>query len=156
MSMSTLIFMLRLPTVQSSLRSEMRLMADQHRYEIGYRRPPRHTRFKRGESGNPSGRPKGAKNLATVLAETIEEEVTLVEHGTRRKITKLKAAIKKLVDKATTGDVRSMQQLLNLTQWVEGQSDAIGTSDQTMTDADRKVIAAVYQRLNPSEIGEPQ
>ena len=38
-------------------------------YEVGYKKPPIHTRFKPGVSGNPKGRPKGTKNLATDLAE---------------------------------------------------------------------------------------
>ena len=36
-------------------------------YEIGYGRPPKHTQFKKGQSGNPEGRPKGIKSLSTEL-----------------------------------------------------------------------------------------
>jgi Family of unknown function (DUF5681) len=37
-------------------------------YEVGYGKLPRHTRFVKGQSGNPRGRPPGAKNLKTMLA----------------------------------------------------------------------------------------
>lgn len=131
-------------------------MANKHRYDVGYRRPPRYTRFRKGESGNPSGRPKGSKNLTTVLAQTIEERVTYLEGGTRRTISKLEAAVKKLVDQATAGDARSMQQLFSLTQWVEGRSDALGAPEQPMTDADREVVATIYNQLKSSDAGDPQ
>lgn len=48
---------------------------------------PQHTRFKKGQSGNPNGRPKGALNLATVLARTLREKVVINEHGQRKVVT---------------------------------------------------------------------
>ncbi len=42
-------------------------------YEVGYGKPPRHTRFQPGRSGNPRGRPKDTKNLKTDLIEELAE-----------------------------------------------------------------------------------
>src|SRR5271157_5747754 len=54
-------------------------------YEVGYGKPPRHTRFKQGEtSANPNGRPR--KNLAASLAEGLNKKVVITENGRRRKI----------------------------------------------------------------------
>src|SRR5437868_15411219 len=63
-------------------------------YEVGYGKPPRHSRFKRGQSGNPRGRARGAKNLRTLLSEALNECVIVTENGGRRKGTQREATIK--------------------------------------------------------------
>jgi hypothetical protein len=84
------------------------------KYEVGFQRPPRHTQFRRGTSGNPKGRPRETKNLAAVLEEALAEKVAIVENGRRRKITKRSAMIKQLVNKAASGDLRASRQLTDL------------------------------------------
>lgn len=54
-------------------------------YEVGYRKPPRHTRFRKGQSGNPKGRPKGAKNLKTELEEELQEKIVVREGRPERR-----------------------------------------------------------------------
>jgi Family of unknown function (DUF5681)/Histidine kinase-, DNA gyrase B-, and HSP90-like ATPase len=54
---------------------------------VGYGKPPRHTRFKKGQSGNLKGRPKGSQNLTTLLSEALNERVIVTENGGRRRIT---------------------------------------------------------------------
>jgi hypothetical protein len=60
-------------------------------------KPPKHTQFKKGQSGNPRGHPRGAKNLATVLGEVLDEKVTITENGRRRTITKAEAMLNGLL-----------------------------------------------------------
>src|SRR5208283_358917 len=106
---------------------------------IGYRRPPIRTRFRPGQSGNPRGRPKGARNLSSVVAAALSERVSVNENGRRRRITKLEAAIKQLVNRAASGEQRATQLLLVLAQANEArptQQDA-----NRVGDADAIVMA---------------
>ena len=73
-------------------------------YEIGYRKPPRNTRFRKGRSGNPTGRPRGSNNLDTLLGKELTERIHIRESGRRRTITKLAAIVKQQVNCALSGD----------------------------------------------------
>jgi Family of unknown function (DUF5681) len=83
-------------------------------YDVGYRKPPKHTRFKKGASGNPRGRPKGARNLAADLTAELGETVTIREDRPSRRISKQRALIKSLTGKAMQGDVRAIAAVLAL------------------------------------------
>jgi hypothetical protein len=79
----------------------------QRDYEVGYGKPPRQTRFSKGQSGNPRGRPRGTKNLKTLLLEILSEQIIATANGRRRKITKAAAIVIQLVNRAATGDLAS-------------------------------------------------
>ena len=88
----------------------------QDEYEVGYGRPPRHTRFQKGQSGNYRGRPRGAKNMATHLKEAVRERVVISEDGRRKRVTKMDVVSRRLVNKAAGGDLRSIQLLIALSE----------------------------------------
>jgi hypothetical protein len=83
-------------------------------YQVGYGKPPDRTRFKKGESGNPKGRPKGAKNLKTDLMEEMNEKVVIREGERSRKIPKQRAVVKTLVALTLKGDTRAANTLMNV------------------------------------------
>ncbi len=115
---------------------------------VGYKSPPREHQFKKGKSGNPAGRPKGALNVATILTKTLRERIEVTENGRRKKITRLDAAVKQLANKAATGDPRSIHQLLALTQEVQDRTEASARAEKnTFTEADEKVMKSLLSRL---------
>ena len=86
------------------------------RYQVGYRRPPLHTRFKPGVSGNPLGRAKGSQNFKTLLDRILKEEIPLLDGDRSRKVTKAEAITRRLVIGALKGDSRSMFALFRLAE----------------------------------------
>lgn len=81
---------------------------------IGYGRPPMHTRWKKGKSGNPKGRPRGRKNQATMFIEIIHRKVRVNENGKVRSITLLEAIITTLCANAVKGDKKAIELILKL------------------------------------------
>ena len=88
-------------------------------YEVGYKRPPKETRFKKGNNANPRGRPRGSKNLATLLEEALNTQVETVEDGTRRRRTKRDVVIAQLVDQSANADLRATKLLLDMLHKLE-------------------------------------
>lgn len=71
--------------------------------------PKKDTRFKPGKSGNPKGRPKGAKNRATLLEEVVNVRIQVSENGQRKNVTKLEAGYIQLANKAASGDLQAIK-----------------------------------------------
>src|SRR5260370_26054261 len=71
-------------------------------YDVGYGKPPRHTRFAKGQSGNPRGRSSGAKNFTTLLRETLNEIAIVTDKGGSRNVSKRQATITQLVHRSPT------------------------------------------------------
>jgi chorismate mutase len=80
---------------------------DPKTYAVGYGRPPLHSRFIKGQSGNPSGRKKGARTLRTIVEEEGEVIIRIIENGRRRKVTKKVASVKAQYNKSIKGDTRA-------------------------------------------------
>jgi Family of unknown function (DUF5681) len=81
-------------------------------YEVGYAKPPRHTRFKPGQSGNPKGHRRGSRNLKTIIEDALDETVTIREGARVRTLPKREALVRTLVNGALMKDAKSLQALL--------------------------------------------
>src|SRR6267142_5105940 len=121
--------------------------------KVGYRSPPEHTRFKKGQSGNPQGRPKGTLNIATVLEGTLREKVVINENGKRKTVTKLEAAIKQLTNKATSGELKALQLLTALVRSAEERAFQPPIRDPALEEVDEKVVLGILKRLEVTRKG---
>lgn len=107
----------------------------------GYKRPPIASRWKKGQSGNPSGRKRGTLNLRTDLIAELEEVIQINEGGSSRRITKQRALLKSLAARGIQGDARAANLLLGLIARLlepDEQSaipDELGPEDKAILDA---------------------
>ena len=122
-------------------------------YEVGYGKPPRHTRFVKGRSGNPRGRPAGTKNLKTLLSEALNEPVIVTENGGSRKVTKRQAIITQLVNRSATADFRAIKILLDIVRDIERQTEPTAPETSDFSEADEMVLEQIKARFS---IGKPE
>ena len=121
-------------------------------YEVGYKTPPKNTQFKPGQSGNPNGRPSGAKNLSTELLEELHERVRVTEDGKQKTISKQRAMLKSLMAKAVKGDTKAANTLLNMFLKLVPAEEK-DTEGRELTQTDEQVLedfkaALLLQALN--------
>ena len=74
-------------------------------YEVGYRKPPADSQFRPGRSGNPRGRPKGARSLQALVRQELDSKIVVTEQGKRCLLSKRQVLAKQLVNKALAGAV---------------------------------------------------
>jgi hypothetical protein len=115
-------------------------------YEVGYGKPPLATRFVKGQSGNPSGRPRARRNLATALLAVLNEPVIVTEQGRRKRITKLEAAFKQLVNRSVGGDLAATRVLVQLFPSIEKLLEG-APAGELHREADHSVLAQLAARL---------
>jgi hypothetical protein len=116
-------------------------------YRVGYGRPPVHTRFKPGQSGNPRGRPSGPKSIVRLLLEALEERAPVVtEDGKRRRIAKRRLGIARLADRFAQGDPNATRIVLDLVWQIE-RCNPPEPAERPLAAADQLVIANLLARL---------
>jgi hypothetical protein len=125
-------------------------------YDVGYRRPPSKTQFKKGESGNPRGRPKGAKSLTDRLMKALSETVTVNENGSRRRIPKCDALMIQLANKALGGDIKSVRLVLEMIgplseRGRRAELEASYREDSTARERLTKKISQISERIRAEQ-----
>lgn len=112
------------------------------------RNPPAHTRFKPGESGNPKGRPKGRKNLKTVIEKELATRVTLTENGKPIKATKQEIIIRRLVHDSMKGQHRATDLVLRLLRELFSADQADDAASAQISQPDRATLRRIKARLD--------
>ena len=115
-------------------------------YTIGFRNPPKHTRFAKGKSGNPNGRPKGSQNLATVLDKACRQRIRITTNGVTRYVSKFEATMLQLNNKAASGDLKAIRELHN---WIVSlpNSEQAGIPPAIANESDPLVMASIIKRI---------
>jgi hypothetical protein len=92
---------------------------------VGYKKPPKNGQFKKGQSGNPKGRPKKDTRIAALLRAELDGPITIRENGKEKIITKREALLKRLCQMALEGDPAAMKQTFTLVQSKAGEEAQI-------------------------------
>jgi hypothetical protein len=118
--------------------------------EVGYARPPRHTRFQPGRSGNPKGRPKGVKSLGAALLSELEKQVVVTEGGKRKRLPKREALAKQLINKALNNDPKAANLVLAEVRRMELPEDKAAAVEFLRAD-DKLVMKDIIRRIRLAE-----
>lgn len=114
-------------------------MAKPQKSKVGYRNPPKHGQFKKGQSGNAKGRPRGAKGIKTLLAKELGSRITIGADGQQRRVKRSEALVKGLVNDALRGKDRPRDTVLRMADQIEQdaqarQSRELSAEDQAILD----------------------
>ena len=113
--------------------------------EVGYKRPPMHSRFKPGQSGNPKGRKKGEKSFSKLVEQELDSVIPVTENGRKRNITKRQALAKTMVKDALAGKAKALELVLGTDRESREAFDQVAAA--LLAPADELTRAGLLQRL---------
>lgn len=128
-------------------------VAPETSFEVGYGKPPVASRFKPGQSGNPRGRPKGARGVNATIRETLEAKIVIRSGGKAKSVSRFEAMLMKVMEKALQGDVRAAEKLLILYRQAAPEEEAV-VSDTVNEAATSETDLAILARFRESILAE--
>jgi hypothetical protein len=128
--------------------------AGEANYEVGYAKPPKHTQFKPGQSGNRRGRPKGTKNLKTDLQEELGEKILIREGEHSRRVSKQRAVVKTLVTRTLKGDTRAGGQLITMMMRLLDTGEGAPVIAEALHEDEHEILRAFEDRVRRESAGE--
>ena len=116
--------------------------------KCGFGQPPRRSRFKPGQSGNPKGRRKGSRNLRTDVTTLMNKLVTVHHDGKLRRVSLQEAMLLRMIEKSVGGDIKASSQVLGLLTKL-GLHNAAPPEPASATEDDRAIIERFLRRQLP-------
>ncbi len=117
-------------------------------YPIGYGKPPPASRFKPGQTGNPKGRPKGHKNLKTLIRQAMTTKISVQEGSSNRKVSKIEGVVLRQLQNALKGNDRSAMAVIRMALqlgFLDDSSENHQTED-IMSAADERILQELMSR----------
>jgi hypothetical protein len=120
-------------------------------YNVGYGKPPTRTQFKKGQSGNPKGRPKHSRNFKTMISDVLTAPISIREGEKQRKVTKLEGIALQLAMRALKGDNGAAQTLLKYAAQAGLVSPTEAVPDEPqLSAAEQEILDDIKIRLEPN------
>jgi uncharacterized protein DUF5681 len=125
-------------------------------YEVGWGKPPLDTRFGKGQSGNPKGRPRGTKNLKTDLMEELRETIVVREGDRTVRMSKQRAMIKTVMNKSLKGDARAIITLIRMmTRFAEPNGGSTEV-DEALSVDERELWQGLLDEVRSEQTSAPK
>lgn len=116
-------------------------MTNDSNYKVGFCKPPVHTRFKPGQSGNPKGRPKGSMDTLRLIDKIVSKKVTATIDGRPLKISKRQAMLLRMANEATQGNLNTFKTILPLLMQIDARKAAhAAAAASTISRTDREIL----------------
>ena len=120
--------------------------------KVGYKKPPRHSQFQKGQSGNPRGRAKSLRNLATDVKKMLETPVKVMDEGKTKRVSTQEAALLRVREKALKGNDRNLFHVVHLAQLFNPEDKTEPSGDGPLASDDQAILDAYAEevRTRPS------
>jgi hypothetical protein len=119
-------------------------------YDVGYGRPPKATRFRPGQSGNPTGYRKSSKPIRERLQELMNSKVTVTEHGRTRRVSRLDVMLRQLANDAMRGDQRALKLLMEFLHRYGAEVEGTVRSEE-ITSEDLEILSDYLEKTRSSD-----
>lgn len=115
-------------------------------YVVGYGRPPKERQFTKGQSGNPAGRPRGSKSIATMFNQITRELINIKENGRTKTVTRLEAVLHRMTNEALSGNPRVMREFVQLSRAFE-EVERIDEGQAVTSEREAVVLGNLMKRM---------
>ena len=125
-------------------------------HRVGKGRPPLRTRWKRGQSGNPRGRPKGRRSIGKVLHDVTEQKVTVTENGKTRRMSAFEVMMRQLAKDAMQKDQGALKLFVSMMDryYSDLTESAVTPEREEVLAEDREILARYLGTPSASEVIE--
>ena len=116
-------------------------------YEIGYCKPPKHSRFKPGQSGNPQGRPRGQRNFGTAVRDAANRKITMREGERTRNVSKMDGIIEVTLNKALQGDFKAVAAFIQFARCAGLMDEKVEpATTESISAEDEAILTGYFER----------
>jgi hypothetical protein len=110
------------------------------RSPVGYGRPPVATQFKPGTSGNAKGRPKGRKNLRTLIKGAMTANILIQEGQNSRRVSRIEAVVLRQLQSALKGSDRAALAVIKMAHQLRFLEDSDSNAAETALSPEEERI----------------
>mgnify|MGYP000027179464 CR=1 FL=1 len=121
--------------------------------DVGYGKPPLHSRFQKGKSGNAKGRPKGSCNTLKLLNDVLEQKITITQDGKQVKISKKLAMLTQLVNAAVKGEIKAIAALFPYLLQIDLKEEEKQQALKALSSSDQSIVENFIKKIKENGDG---